>query len=273
MAVAVANRLVNASNGKPRVALVTGSAQGIGKQTAIQLAENGASVVVADLPMKEKAGKETVAEIQALGAKAIWVGLDVTSEESWMSAIQATEEHLGPLDVLVNNAGLFHHDYSIEDADMQKYKRLMAVNVDGVFLGTKHAIRSMKKNTATESRSIINLSSVAGLVGIWMGAAYCASKGAVRLLTKSTALYAAEKKYNIRCNSIHPGAVLTDMGMQAFAKPGDAEAYKKGAAERTPLGRAGEPRDIANGVVFLASEESSFMTGSEVVIDGGQYAK
>jgi len=267
-------RLVNASNGKPRVALITGSARGNGRAGAIEMGKRGASVAVSDLPAFEKEGQEAVAAIKAFGSKAIWVPLDVAKEDQWVKAIETIEAQLGPLDILVNNAGIARKEESkLEDVDMSGHWRVtMAVNLDGPMMGMKHGIRSMLKNDAKESKSIVNISSVAGLVGtppLW---SYSASKGGLRLLTKSAALYCRDKKYGIRVNSIHPGPIATNMTVTELfgGTEEDYKAdYKKAWGENQPIG---EPLDVGMAMAFLAGEESRFMTGSELVIDGAKTA-
>ena len=244
-----------------KVAFISGGARGMGAVEAKLFAREGARVVIGDVLDEE--GRKTEAEINETGGECLFVRLDVTSEESWQEAVAATIARFGKLDVLVNNAGIYRTD-GVEDTSEELWDLTMAINGKGVFLGTKHAIPEMRK---AGGGSIINISSVAGLVGGSMAAAYIASKGAVRLFTKSTAIQYA--KEGIRANSIHPGTIETLMTAPMLAD----ETYRQARMETTPLGRLGQPEDVAYGVLYLASDESSFVTGSELVIDGGRTAE
>ena len=244
-----------------KVALITGGARGQGAAEARVFAKEGAKVVIADI--LDGDGEKLAAEIGEAGGDALFIHLDVTSEDQWHSAISETVSRFGKLDVLVNNAAIWRRGI-VEETTGDHWDAIMDVNAKGVFLGTKLVIPEMRK---TGGGSIINISSVAGLVGSLTSSAYSASKGAVRLLTKSTAIqYAGE---GIRANSIHPGAIDTEMGVQVWP---DAETREEVTA-RTPVGRMGVPEDIAFGALYLASDESSFVTGSELVIDGGMFAQ
>ena len=244
-----------------KVALITGGARGQGAAEARLFASEGAKVVIADILDSE--GEKLASEIGESGGDALFVHLDVTSEDQWRSAIAAAVLRFGKLDVLLNNAAVWRRG-RVEETTGEHWDSVMEVNAKGVFLGTKLAIPEMRK---AGGGSIINISSVAGLVGSLTSSAYSASKGAVRLLTKSTAIqYAAE---GIRANSIHPGAIDTAMGEQVWP---NAETRDE-VVSRTPVGRMGVPEDIAYGALFLASDESSFVTGSELVIDGGMSAQ
>ena len=244
-----------------KVALITGGARGQGEAEARLFAQEGAKVVMADILDVE--GAKLAAEIGELGGDALFVHLDVTNEHDWQNAISATLAKFGKLDVLVNNAAAWRGG-QVEDTTAEHWDAIMEVNAKGVFLGTKLAIPEMRK---AGCGSIINISSTAGLVGSVTSTAYSASKGAVRLLTKSTAIqYAAE---GIRANSIHPGPIDTPMGDQVWPDAGSKEEV----VDRTPVGRMGVPKDIAYGALYLASDESSFVTGSELVIDGGMTAQ
>ena len=236
----------------------------MGASEARMFAREGAKVVIGDVLDAE--GTSLVAEISESGGDALFVHLDVTDEEGWRSTIEAAVTTFGKLDVLVNNAGIWRGG-RVEDTTVEDWDRVMDVNAKGVFLGTKLAIPEMRR---AGGGSIVNISSTAGLVGSSRNAAsaYTASKGAVRLFTKATAVqYATE---GIRANSVHPGAVDTPMIQQVWQ--GDEQNGEKGIV-RNPLGRIGTPEDVAYGVLFLASDESSFMTGSELVIDGGGTAQ
>jgi 3(or 17)beta-hydroxysteroid dehydrogenase len=250
---------------KGKIAIVTGAAGGLGRAASALLADEGAQVVLADA--NESAVEEAAAEIGEKGGKCIGVRHDVTSEMDWDRVIQKTLSQFGRLDVLVNNAGVIFYK-KIEDTSLEEWRRLMNVNLDGVFLGTKFAIETMKK---TGGGSIINISSVAGLIGNPDAAAYHASKGGVRSLTKAAAMECSKAgyDYNIRVNSIYPGVI--DTAMAAGLKE-DPTKYQT-ALSWHPIGRFGEPDDVAYGVLYLASNESKFITGSELVIDGGWTAR
>ena len=245
-----------------KVALISGGARGQGATEARMMAQEGAKVVFGDILDAE--GKQVEAAIRTAGGDATYVHLNVTSEADWQAAVATAEQAYGKLNVLVNNAGILIRA-SIEETTEDDFDRIMAVNVKGVFLGVKHAIPAMRR---AGGGSIINISSTAGLVGSpGETAAYSATKGSVRLFTKSTAVQHA--KDNIRCNSVHPGPIETDMIKDMLASP---EQWAQ-RLRRLPLGRAGKPEDIAYGVIYLASDESSFVTGSELVIDGGTTAE
>ncbi len=243
-----------------KVALITGGAAGIGFATAELLAAEGARVVIGDL--NRAAGEHAAA---ALGGRAAFKPLDVTQEADWIAATDTVARDHGRLDILVNNAGIaLSQDF--ETTTLDDWRRVMAVNLDGVFLGCKHAVRVMK---ARQAGSIVNLSSVAGLIGDPRLAAYCASKGGVRLLTKSVALHCARRGYNIRCNSVHPSFVETPMLINMVARARDPAKARAGYAAAAPLGRIAQPNDVAQMILFLASDESAFTTGAEFVVDGG----
>ncbi|MBE7619554.1 glucose 1-dehydrogenase [Gluconacetobacter entanii] len=250
-----------------KVALVSGAALGIGKATALLLAKEGAKVVIGDLKVAE--GQATVAEIEAAGGEAMFVELNVACEDDWKKAIPAVTARFGRLDIMVNNAGIAYGG-TVESTDLEHWRRVQSINLDGVFLGTKYAVEAMKPN---RHGSIINLSSIEGLVGDPTLAAYNASKGGVRLFTKSAALHCAKSGYNIRVNSVHPGYIWTPMVQGLTHDTPDQEAARQKLIALHPLGHLGEPDDIAYGILFLASDESKFMTGSELVIDGGYTAQ
>lgn len=242
-----------------RVALITGGASGIGRAAAHLFAEEGATVVIAD--RDEAAARAAVA---AIGGRASFQRLDVTAEDRWIAVTDALVRDRGRLDILINSAGVSLLK-DIETTTLDEWRVLMAVNLDGTFLGCKHAVRVMKERGG----SIVNMSSVAGLIGSGFLAAYCASKGGVRLLTKAVALHCARKGYNIRCNSVHPSFADTPMleGMVAAARNPDKLAASFTAA--APLGRLAQPIEVARTILFLASDESVFTTGAELVVDGG----
>jgi 3(or 17)beta-hydroxysteroid dehydrogenase len=241
-----------------RVAVVTGGASGIGLASASLLEASGASVVVADLqPAKDGPGR--------------FVEHDVASEDSWKALLADVLGKDGRLDIMVNNAGISGGPANVETTTVENWQQVQAVNSEGVFLGCKYAIEGMKRATAdkpTTKGSIVNISSIAGLIGSAGPLAYTASKGAVRLLTKSVALYCAEQKHDIRCNSVHPGGVDTAI----FNPLWQAVGHEQGKAfigARHPIGRMGEPNDLGELILWLASDRSCFVTGAEFVADGG----
>lgn len=245
-----------------KVAIISGGARGQGAAETKLFAREGARVVFGDV--LDDQGRKVEAEVRELGGEATYVHLDVTREADWQAVVKTTLARYGHLNILVNNAGILIRK-SIEETTVEDWDRIMAVNAKGVFLGTKHAIAPMRRSGGG---SIINISSTAGLVGSLDGSAsYTATKGAVRLLTKSTAIQYA--KDGIRCNSVHPGPIDTPMIQDTLNDPVRLERRMR----RLPLGRVGTPDDIAYGVLYLASDESSFVTGTELVIDGGTTAE
>jgi NAD(P)-dependent dehydrogenase (short-subunit alcohol dehydrogenase family) len=245
-----------------RIALISGGARGMGAFEARLFAKEGAKIIIGDV--LEDEGRKLEAEINATGGEALFVRLDVTSEADWQKAVEAAVNRFGKLDVLVNNAGISGRG-RVEDTAVDEWDRVMAVNAKGVFLGTKVAIPAMRR---AGGGSIINISSQLGLVGTdHSSPQYQASKGAVRLLTKATAIQYA--KEGIRANSVHPGPIVTPMTEAARADP---ERYQL-MLSRIPLGCYGQPEDVAYGVLYLASDESRWVTGSELVIDGGWTAQ
>jgi 3(or 17)beta-hydroxysteroid dehydrogenase len=261
-----------------KVAFVSGAARGIGAATARLMVEAGAKVAIGDL--LDERGRETALAIAGAGDAAMYVHLDVTREEDWTAAVAATVARFGGLDILVNNAGLFLGK-GIEEASLEDWQRLCAVNLTGVFLGTKHALPALRERArqSPQGSAIVNLASVAGLVGSQLDPLYSLTKGGVTLFTKSAALEFARKGYRIRVNSIHPGLIQTDMGEQTFLSrarnlaTNDVDAVRQQVMARHPIGRLGVPDDIAKGIVFLASDDAGFMTGAGLVIDGGSTAQ
>ena len=250
-----------------RVALVTGAARGIGRATTELLAREGASVVVTDLR-----DDEGIAVAEGLGERAAYRRLDVREEDEWEDAVAFAEERFGRLDVLVNNAGVtgFEEDLGPQDpehATIAGWRAVHATNLDGVFLGCKHAIRAMRRTG--NGGSIVNVSSRSGLVGIPGAAAYASSKAAVRNHTKSVALYCAEQGLGIRCNSVHPAAILTPMWEPMLGEGEGREERARAFVKDTPLRRFGTPEEAAYAVLYLASEESAYTTGTELNLDGG----
>ena len=245
-----------------KVALISGGARGQGAAEANLFAREGAKVVFGDV--LDDQGKQVEAEIHEVGGEALYIHLDVTREADWVSAVETAISRYGKLDILVNNAGITIRK-TIEDTTKEDWDRIMTINAKVVFLGTKQAIPAMRQSGGG---SIVNISSTAGLVGgPYSGASYSATKGAVRLFTKSTAIQYA--KEGIRCNSVHPGLLETPMTEDILA---DA-AHREERTQRIPLGKIGTAEDIAYGVLYLASDEASFITGSELVIDGGATAQ
>ncbi len=246
-----------------KVVIVTGGSLGIGKATCIALANEGAKVAITDIQDEE--GKKVEETITAEGNTAKYWNLDVSSEENVKQVFAEVKEEFGKIDVLVNNAGISGANKPTHEITEEEWDKVMSINVKGVFLCIKHAVPYMRENNGG---SIINLSSIYGIIGAPDIPPYHASKGAVRLMTKTDALnYATDK---IRVNSVHPGFVWTPL-VEAMGKESEEglEEFRKNLNSMHPIGHVGEPEDIAHGIVFLASEESKFMTGSELVIDGG----
>lgn len=258
--------------------LISGAARGIGAAAAKKMAAEGASVAVADI--LDGPTKDTAGAIEAAGGRAISLSLDVTSEASWQAAIDAATAAFGKLDVLVNNAGVFIGKDLLE-ATMEDWRRLVDVNLTGVWLGTKLAVPALSAagEGSPHGSAIVNLASVAGLVGSELDPLYSMTKGGVTLFTKSAALNLARKGHRIRVNSIHPGVIETDMGAQTFVarasqtQTNDTDRARTVAISGHPIGRLGVADDIANGIAYLASDEAGFMTGSGMVVDGGLTAR
>ena len=244
-----------------KVALISGGARGMGATEARMFAQEGARVVIGDV--LEEEGRQTEAAINESGGECVFVRLDVTNEAAWNDAVATAVGRFGKLDILVNNAGIARIN-NVEGTSEEEWDLVMDINAKGVFLGTKAVIPAMRH---AGGGSIVNISSIAGLVG-GRTSSYAASKGAVRLLTKSTAIQYARD--GIRCNSVHPGVIESPMTLPIML---DTESGREESAARHPMGRIGQPEDIAYGVLFLASDEASFMTGSELVIDGGLTAQ
>jgi 3(or 17)beta-hydroxysteroid dehydrogenase len=251
-----------------KVALISGAARGIGAETAKLMIEAGAKVAIGDV--LEERGRETA---RALGGDVLYHHLD---EDSWQEMIAATTARFGGIDILVNNAGMFLGK-GIEEASLDEWHRLVAINMTGVFLGTKLAVPALRERAVgtPHGSAIVNLASIAGLVGSQLDPLYSMTKGGVTLFTKSAALEFARKGYRIRVNSIHPGTIDTNMGDQVLVTrarnlgTNDIEAARRQVIERLPIGRMGTPNDIAKGIVFLASDDAAFMTGAGLVVDGG----
>jgi NAD(P)-dependent dehydrogenase (short-subunit alcohol dehydrogenase family) len=261
-----------------KVAFISGAARGIGAETARMMVEAGAKVAIGDV--LDERGRETAQTIAGTEDAAIYVHLDVTREEDWTAAIATTVARYGGLDILVNNAGLFLGK-GIEEASLDEWHRLCAVNLTGVFLGTKLALPRLRERArqSPHGSAIVNLASVAGLVGSQLDPLYSMTKGGVTLFTKSAALEFARKGYRVRVNSIHPGVIQTDMGDQTFVSrarnlgTNEVAGARQRALATHPIGRLGTPADIARGIVFLASDDAAFMTGAGLVVDGGLTAQ
>jgi 3(or 17)beta-hydroxysteroid dehydrogenase len=245
-----------------KTVLITGGASGIGRATAQRALEHGAQVAVGDV---DAAAGEAFA-VAAPGVH--FVPLDVTSDDSWAAAVDGVQQRFGGLDGVVNSAGIFIVG-DVEKISLDDWRRTHAVNVDGVFLGCRHGVRAMK----ARGGSIVNMSSVSGLVGGHNVVAYNSSKGAVRMLTKSVALHCAKEKYGIRCNSVHPTFVDTPMYQSTLARAREPERIRTALVSQVPLGRVAQPHEIADLIVYLLSDESAFVTGAELVIDGGLTAQ
>ncbi len=259
-----------------KVALVTGAGTGIGKACAQRLASLGSAVMLTDL--SEESCVATVELLHAQGCRVACLRLDVTEEADWQYAVEATVTEFGGLDTLINNAGIYVGGTLVSNS-LDTVRKVNQVNVESIFLGMKYAAMAMKPDgIAGNGGSIVNVSSVAGLIGVPGHTAYGATKGAVRLYTKHAAVEFARLGYGIRVNSVHPGLIATAMGDQAFedfvevGMAATVEQAKDLIHQMTPLGRLGEAEDIANMVAFLASSASGFCTGSEFVVDGGMSA-
>ncbi|MDP6344580.1 MAG: glucose 1-dehydrogenase [Alphaproteobacteria bacterium] len=250
---------------RDKVALITGGASGIGRETACLFAAQGARVAVADID--EGGGAETVARIAAAGGAAAFFPLDVADEAAWEATVPAVVERFGGLQVLVNGAGI-ELVRKIPDTSLADFRRVTAINLDGTFLGTKLGMTAMRQGGGG---AIVNISSVAGINGQIRQIAYCASKGAVRLLTKAAAMEAAHYGYNVRVNSVHPGTIETPMvhGMVAHHDEAGQRAAMEKLRQMQPAGRLGQPIDVAKVILFLASDAADFITGAEIVVDGG----
>lgn len=253
---------------KNKVAIVTGGASGLGKSSAILLAREGAKIVITDVD--DENGTKVVQDIKNDGGEAIFIKQDVSKEEEWKMVIETTIKTYGKLHIVANSAGIGIGG-TVEDVTLDDWKNLIDVNLHGTFLGTQYGIKGMKETG--EGGSIINFSSIEGLIGDPNLPAYNASKGGVTIFTKSAALHCAKQGYKIRVNSIHPAYIWTPMVENFLKAQGNVEEGKKQLESLHPVGHLGEPDDIGYGVVYLASDESKFMTGSELVIDGGYTAQ
>jgi 3(or 17)beta-hydroxysteroid dehydrogenase len=248
-----------------KVAIVTGGSSGIGRAVCTKLAKEGAEIVVADINKLE--GEKTV---DSIDSKSIFIQLDVTDESQWQKVVEETLKKFGKLNILVNCAGIGISGV-FEETTLEDWNRIIAVNLTGLFLGCKHGVIGMKQADQVNG-SIVNVSSIAGVVGGGDIAAYSASKGGVTTLTKSIALSCAERGLPIRCNSVHPTYVDSEMLDPISELYPDRDAMRAAMSENIPIGRMATPEDIANSILFLASDESSVMTGSTMMVDGGTTA-
>lgn len=253
-----------------KVALITGAACGIGKAHALLFAQEGAKVVVTTRQKLEE-GKELVKEIINRGGEAIFFKLDVTDSQAWENVLAEVMKKYGKLNVLVNNAGI-SLGKTIEETSLDEWNEIMNTNATGTFLGMKAAIVEMKKSN--ELCAIVNISSIDAMIGESVLPAYCASKGAIRALTKAVALSCAEAGYKIRVNSVHPGYIHTDLAEKEAEDSGlSIGQYLKKVSAMHPMGHIGQPIDVAYLSLYLASDESKWVTGSEFLVDGGYVAK
>ncbi|WP_310497786.1 glucose 1-dehydrogenase [Sandarakinorhabdus sp.] len=248
-----------------KVALITGAASGLGAECARAMAAEGAAVLLTD---RDPAGQDVADAITAAGGRAAFAAHDVSSDQQWADAVRTCLARFGRLDILVNNAGISGGRHALADHDLEAWRQIMSINLDGVFLGLRHVGGVM---AAQGSGSVINLSSILGKVGLANAAAYCASKGAVLMLTKAAAVEWAP--LGIRVNSVHPGFIDTPMVQNALHQAENGNEMRDLLISAHPLGRFGVPREIADAVVFLASDEASFMAGAELVVDGGYTAQ
>ncbi|WP_304169432.1 SDR family oxidoreductase [Phenylobacterium aquaticum] len=247
-----------------KVALITGGASGIGADCARQFAAEGARVVVTDV--QDGLGEAVAAEVGGL-----FLHHDVSDEGAWKSVVAAVLARHGRLDIVINNAGVFIGQ-TIEETELEVWNKVLSINLTGVMLGCKHGIAAMKTNPGGPSGAIVNVSSITGFIGLASAAAYTASKGGVRLLTKSVAVHCARQYRTIRCNSLHPGAIDTPMNQAAFDASGDPEGTRAFFSSVQPIGRMATSGEMAACALFLASDAASFVTGTELVADGGWLA-
>ncbi len=247
-----------------KVIIVTGAASGIGAATVQTCVREGAHVLATDI-------QDAKGEALAVESGVTYLHQDVTDETRWVQIMDETVSRFGRLDGLVNNAGMFG-GAPIEDSDLDTWNHILAVNLTSVMLGAREAIRVMKANPGGPKGSIVNISSITGFIGLSSSAAYTASKGGVRLLSKSIAVHCARQYRDIRCNSVHPGAIDTPMNQAAFEASGEPETMRAFFSTLQPVGRLGLSEEVAEAVVHLASDEASFTTGTELVVDGGWLA-
>jgi len=247
-----------------KIVLITGGASGIGAATARMAEKEGAVVYITDI--QDALGQGIAKEIGGT-----FIHHDVSLENEWAKVMNRIDADHGCLDVLVNNAGIVLGG-TIEDTDMDSWNKMIAVNMTGTMLGCREAVKMMKVNPGGPKGSIVNISSITGFIGLAAGAGYSATKGAVRLLTKAAAVHCAREYKNIRCNSVHPGAIDTPMNQASFDASGDPEGMRAFLNTVQPIGRMGSADEIADAVIYLASDGASFVTGTELLVDGGWLA-
>ncbi|MDA9282394.1 glucose 1-dehydrogenase [Pseudomonadales bacterium] len=243
-----------------KVVLITGGADGIGKGCVMRFAEQGATVIIGDIQSDK--GHALADEI---GASARFVHLDVTDDQAWQNAVALITREFGALHILVNNAGVSSRT-TIEDLDLAGWRAIHAVNLDAIFLGSHHAIPLIH---ASGGGSIVTISSALGIKPFASYPAYCSAKAAARMLTKTLALYCAERGYGIRCNTVFPGAIKTPLSEKLAQDSGDYDAYLKFRSDSHPIGFIGDPIDVANAVSFLSSDQARYITGADLAVDGG----
>jgi NAD(P)-dependent dehydrogenase (short-subunit alcohol dehydrogenase family) len=261
-----------------KIVLISGAARGIGAAAARAMAQEQAKVVICDI--LDEQGRGVAEGIQADGGEAMFVHLDVTCEEDWAAAVQLTTRRFGGIDVLVNNAAVFLGK-GIEEASLADWKRMCDINLTGVVLAIKSVLPSLRERarSSPQGGAIVNMSSISGLVGTAMDPLYSLTKGGITLLTKALAIEFGYRGYRVRVNSVHPGAVETDMGVQTFAVRAkalgtdDLQIARRQSVDAHPIGRLGTPWDIAQAIVYLASDEAAFVTGASLAIDGGFTAR
>ena len=261
-----------------KIAFISGGARGIGAETARLMVRAGAKVAIGDL--LDERGRTTVRTLEEAGGEALYLHLDVTQAQDWAAAIAATVRRFGGLDILVNNAGVFIAK-GIEESTAADWERLCGVNLTGVVLGTQAALPALRERGAAspQGSAIVNLSSIVGLVGSALAPLYSLTKGGITTFTKSTALECARKGYRIRANAIHPGIIDDEMGAITIGAraqmrgDSDLDTARRQAGAAHPIGRLGTVTDVAGGIVFLASDDAGFMTGSSLVVDGGWTAQ
>jgi NAD(P)-dependent dehydrogenase (short-subunit alcohol dehydrogenase family) len=251
-----------------KIALVTGAGSGIGRATALRLAAEGASVVVADV--QRASAEQTAALVREQGGRASVEVFDVADDAGWAAAVARSEQAFGAIHIVCNIAGITS-PVDFEELSLEKWNRELAVNLTGVFLGCQHGVRAIRRSA--QAGAIVNLGSVSGLRGVPSTVGYCATKGGVRTLTQAVAMHCAQKGYPIRCNAVHPSYVDTAMFDPALPLFGDRETMLDAFAQDVPLGRVATPDDIARAVVFLASDDSAMVTGTELIVDGGHTAR